>query len=114
MFKFALLIPAVAFLAFGTEGLYNASRARTQATVTCSQLRQGGPPSLNLRVTGCEIDYKGGAYREAGGTIEELFLPARPAGTPVNLPAPLVVASSIASIPPPHSVRSPRAPNHQP
>ena len=95
MFKFALLIPAVAFLAFGTEGLYNASRARTQATVTCAQLRQGGPPSLNLRVTGCEIDYKGGAYREAGGTIEELFLPARPAGTPVNLPAPLVVATRI-------------------
>ena len=95
MLKFALLIPAVAFLAFGTEGLYNASRARTQATVTCAQLRQGGPPSLNLRVTGCEIDYKGGAYREAGGSIEELFLPARPAGAPVNLPAPLVVATRI-------------------
>ena len=95
MLKFALLIPAVAFLAFGTEGLYNASRARTQATVTCAQLRQGGPPSLNLRVTGCEIDYKGGAYREAGGSIEELFLPARPAGAPVNQPAPLVVATRI-------------------
>ena len=95
MLKFALLIPAVAFLAFGTEGLYNASRSRTQATVTCAQLRQGGPPSLNLRVTGCEIDYKGGAYREAGGSIEELFLPARPAGAPVNQPAPLVVATRI-------------------
>ena len=95
MLKFALLIPVVLFLAFGTEGLYNASRGRTQATVSCAQLRQAPPPSLNLRVTGCEIDYKGGAYRESGGSIEELFLPARPTGAPVNQPAPLVVATRV-------------------
>jgi hypothetical protein len=95
MLKFALLIPAVLFLAFGTEGLYNAARGRTQATVSCAQLRQAPPPSLSLRVTGCDIDYKGGAYREAGGSIEELFLPARPTGAPVNQPAPLVVATRV-------------------
>jgi hypothetical protein len=95
MLKFALLIPAVAFLAFGTEGVYNALQGRTETTVTCAQLRQTKPPSLKLRVTGCDIDYKGGAYRESGGSIEELFLPARPSGAPVNLPAPLVVATRV-------------------
>ena len=95
MLKFALLIPAVALLAFGTEGVYNALQSRTETTVTCAQLRQTKPPSLKLRVTGCDIDYKGGAYRESGGSIEELFLPARPSGAPVNLPAPLVVATRV-------------------
>lgn len=80
MFRFVLLVLALPFVLLGAEGLFNAIRARQQATLTCEQYARGERPSLLVRVTGCEIDYSGAAYREAQGQIRELFFPARPEG----------------------------------
>ena len=43
-------------------------------------------------VAGCEINYAGAGYRESGGQIDELFLPARPGGGRA-VPAPIVIAT---------------------
>jgi hypothetical protein len=85
-----LLIPAIVLLALGTEGIVHASRARHQVTVSCDQFAQAPPSSPRLRVTGCQVDLAGAAYRESGGKIEELFFPARPANR--TTPAPLVAS----------------------
>jgi hypothetical protein len=92
MLRIVLLILAVPFFLLGLEGLYNATRGRQQATLTCEQFAGGERPSLLVRVTGCEIDYSGAAYRDSGGRIRELFFPARPAGR--GGPAPLVAVTS--------------------
>lgn len=80
MFRFVLLVLALPFVLLGAEGLYNATRARQPATLTCEQYARGERPSLLVRITGCEIDYSGAAYRDSGGQIRELFFPARPEG----------------------------------
>ena len=80
MFRFVLLVLALPFVLLGAEGLSNATRARQQATLTCEQYGRGERPSLLVRITGCEIDYSGAAYRESQGQIRELFFPARPEG----------------------------------
>jgi hypothetical protein len=87
-----LLIPAVALIGFGLEGFYHALHGREKVAIDCLDLTRQRPPSHRLLVTGCEIDYAGCGYRESGGQIKELFLPARPAGRAVA--APLVVATS--------------------
>jgi hypothetical protein len=86
-----LLIPAVALIGFGAEGLYHAFRGRETVAVDCLDLTRGRPSSPRLLVTGCEIDFAGSGYRDSDGQIQELFLPARPAGRAVA--APLVVAT---------------------
>jgi hypothetical protein len=95
-----LLIPAVALIGFGVEGLYHAFRGRDQTAIDCVELTRRRPPSYRLLVTGCEIDYAGSGFRESGGQIKEIFLPARPASAPAQgfgaarpIPAPIVVAT---------------------
>lgn len=92
MLRIVLLVLALPFFLLGAEGLYNAARARQQAPLTCEQYARGDRPSLLVRLTGCEIDYSGAAYRESGGRIRELFFPARPAGG--GGPAPLVAVTN--------------------
>ncbi len=92
MLKLILLVPAAALLLLAGEGIYHGARARQQIAVVCEQLRREPPPSPRLLVSGCEINYAGAGYRESGGQIEELFLPARPTGG-LSVPAPLVVAT---------------------
>jgi hypothetical protein len=84
-------IPAVALVGFGVEGMYHALRGREKVAIDCVDLTRATPASHNLLVTGCEIDFAGSGYRESGGQIAEIFLPARPAGRTVA--APLVVAT---------------------
>ena len=91
MLKLILLVPAAALLLLAGEGIYHAARGRQQVAIACEQFRREPPPSPRVLVTGCEINYAGAGYRESGGQIEELFLPARPAGGVV--PAPIVVAT---------------------
>jgi len=91
MLKLVLLAPAAALLLFAGEGIYHAARGRHAVAVGCDQLLRQRPPSPRLLVAGCEINYAGAGYRESGGQVEELFLPARPAGQ--ALPAPIVVAT---------------------
>jgi hypothetical protein len=86
-----LLIPAAALIAFGAEGLYHAFRGRDKVAIDCLDLTRQLPSSHRLLVTGCEIDFAGSGYRESGGQIQELFLPARPAGRSVA--APIVIAT---------------------
>ena len=86
-----LLVPALALIGLGAEGLYHARRGREKVAVDCFDLTRDPPPSHRLLVTGCEIDFVGSGYRESGGRIQELFLPARPAGR--SIAAPLVVAT---------------------
>ncbi len=89
MLKLILLVPAAALLLLAGEGIYHATRGRQQVTIACAQFSRQ-PPSPRVLVSGCEINYAGAGYRESGGQIEELFVPARPAG---GLPAPIVVAT---------------------
>jgi hypothetical protein len=91
MLKLILLLPAAALLLFAGEGIYYAARGRKAVAVSCATLL--GEPSRSPRVlvSGCEIDFAGAGYSESGGQLEELFLPARPAGA--AMPAPLVVAT---------------------
>jgi hypothetical protein len=92
MLKLILLVPAAALLLLAGEGIYHAVRARQLVAVACAQLGREPPPSPRLLVTGCEINYAGAGYRESGGQVEELFLPARPTGG-LSVPAPMVVAT---------------------
>jgi hypothetical protein len=91
MFRFVWLVPAVALLAVGAEGLVRAIGSRQEVTLTCDSFSRTRPTSARLRVTGCEIDYVHAAFRESNGQITELFFPARPPG---NNAAPLVVATT--------------------
>ena len=95
--EIALLIPAVAFLRLGAEGLYNAARARTQARPSpVHELRQGGPRLAEPQsLPAVKSTTRVARIAKRADPSKELFLPARPAGAPVNPPAPLVVATRI-------------------
>jgi hypothetical protein len=93
MLKLILLVPATVLLVLGSEGLFYAARGRHEAVVTCEEFARARPSSVRVRVTGCEPDFAHAAYRESGLTLEELFLPVRPAGQPTR-PASIVVATS--------------------
>lgn len=86
-----LLVPAAALLALGGDGLYHALRSRDRVAIDCADFARARPSSHRVLVTGCELDYAGAGYRESNGKIEELLLPARPAGR--GAPAPLVIAT---------------------
>ncbi len=91
MVKLFLLIPAIALLAVGSDGLVRAITSRQDITIICAEFARARPASARVRVTGCEIDYVHAAYRDSSGQINELFFPARPPG---NNAAPLVVATT--------------------
>ena len=90
--KVLLLVPAAALVALGGDGLYNALRSRERVTLDCADFARARPSSHRVLVTGCEIDYAAAGYRTSNdaGPIQELLLPARPAGQ--SMPAPLVIA----------------------
>lgn len=90
--KVLLLVPAAALVALGGDGLYNALRSRDRVTLDCADFARARPSSHRVLVTGCEIDYAAAGYRTSNdaGPIQELLLPARPAGQ--SMPAPLVIA----------------------
>jgi hypothetical protein len=92
MLRLILLVPAAALLGFAGEGIYYAVRGRQPIAVSCDGLLRERPRSPRLLVAGCEINHAGAGYREAGGQVEELFLPARPEGGQA-LPAPIVIAT---------------------
>jgi hypothetical protein len=89
--RLLLAVPAAALTILGGEGLYHAVRGRSRASIDCRALAGARPSSHALRVTGCEIDYAGVGFRGGSGGIEELFFPARPAGS--RAAAPLVVVT---------------------
>jgi hypothetical protein len=76
-----LLVAATVLLGLGGEGLYHAVKSRQPVAVGCDQFPHSPPTSHRVRIAGCEIDYAGSGYRESGGEIYELLLPARPPGT---------------------------------
>lgn len=92
MLKLILLVPAAALLGFAGEGIYHAARGRQPVTLACDQLTAPRRPPPRVVVAGCEVDYAAAGYRESGGVVEELFLPARPAGGRA-VPAPIVIAT---------------------
>jgi hypothetical protein len=92
--KLLLLVPAIALLTLGVEGLYHATRGREKVAVDCAELARARPRSHRLLVTGCQIDYAGAGYRASGGRIEEVFVPASAQG---HTAAPIVLASRDAS-----------------
>jgi hypothetical protein len=77
---------------FAGEGIYHAARGRQPVALTCEQFVAGRLPSPRVAVAGCEVNYAGAGYRESGGQVEDLFLPARPAGGR-GVPAPIVIAT---------------------
>jgi hypothetical protein len=94
LFTAALLLFSLVFLAHGGEALYYAAINRQPVVVTCDQFIRQRPNALWLRVTGCDIDYLGAGYRESGGRLDELFLPARPPSQLPTSPVSLVVATN--------------------
>jgi hypothetical protein len=103
-----ILVPAALLLTLGIEGLYHAFRGREIVAVDCAEVAQARAGSHRWLIRGCEIDYGAAAYREAGGEIREIFLPARPRGR--TIPAPIVLAtrepSALAAFRPVASVDS--------
>lgn len=94
LLKIALVLLALPLLAIGGDGIYHAAISRQQVTVSCDELVREPRRALWVRVTGCSVDYLGaGYYRESGGRITELFLPARPALQPKTNPAALVIST---------------------
>jgi hypothetical protein len=93
MLKLILLVPATALLLLAGEGIYHAARGRQQVAVACDQFQRERPPSPRMLIAGCEINLAGAGYRESGGQVEELFLPARPAAGGSSTPSPIVVAT---------------------
>ena len=92
MFKLSLLVPAAAALVLAGEGIYHAVASRQQVAVSCDEFRRARPASPRVLVTGCDINFAGAGYRESSGQVEELYLPARPAGNQA-VAAPFVVAT---------------------
>ena len=92
MFKLSLLVPAAAALVLAGEGIYHAVASREQVAVSCDEFRRARPASARVHVTGCDINVAGAGYRESSGQVEELYLPARPAGNQA-VAAPFVVAT---------------------
>ncbi len=93
MLKLAFLLIGLVLLALGVPDLYRLGQARQQTTVTCEQFARNPPASVWLRLTGCELDYVGVGFRQAGGRIQELVFPVRPLGHPRTEPAALVAAT---------------------
>ncbi len=92
MFKLSLLVPAAAALVLAGEGIYHAVASRQQVALSCDEFRRARPASPRVLVTGCDINVAGAGYRESSGQVEELYLPARPAGNQA-VAAPFVVAT---------------------
>ena len=92
MLKLILLVPAAGLLVFAGEGIYHAARGLQPVAVACDRFRLERPSTPRVLVSGCEINYAGAGYRESGGQVAELFLPARPAGNQA-LPSPIVIAT---------------------
>lgn len=90
-----ILVPAALLLTLGAEGLYHAFLGRERVAIDCAEFTRARPRSHRVLITGCEIDYAAAAYRESGGEIEEIFLPARPRGRAI--PAPIVIAARDSS-----------------
>jgi hypothetical protein len=91
--RFVLAAVAVALLAFGGEGLYNAARSRRQSAMTCDAFARQRPAESWVRLTDCSLDYGSPGYREANGQIEEIFFPVRPAGQLRTQPAAILAAT---------------------
>ena len=91
-----ILVPAALLLTLGAEGLYHALLGREMVAVDCAEFTRARPRSHRLLITGCDMDYAAAAYREAGGEVQEIFLPARPRGRAI--PAPIVVATRDSSV----------------
>lgn len=92
MFKLSLLVPAAAALMLAGEGIYYAVASRQQVAVSCDEFRRARPASPRVIITRCDINFAGAGYRESSGQVEELYLPARPAGNQ-SVAAPFVVAT---------------------
>ena len=88
--EIALLLFSLPLLAIGGEGLYRGVRSRQQVTIPCEQFMQQPPATAWLRVTGCELDYDGAAYRESRGQIKALYFPVRPRRQVKTAPALLI------------------------
>jgi hypothetical protein len=87
-----LLVPGVALLLLGAEGLYFAAAAGRPVSTSCERLSTVRRSSPRLHVIGCELDYAAAGYRQSrNGQIVELFVPARPSRNALTA-APLVVA----------------------
>ena len=85
-------MPAAALVALGSDGMYRAVQGRQPVAIACDQFVRERPSAPRLLITGCEIDAAAAGFRESGGKIAELLLPARPAGA--RGPASLVVATT--------------------
>lgn len=93
MLKPSLLLVGFAIAAPGTTSLYHQITRPAPVVLTCAEYSARRPSARWLRVRDCDVDYLAAGYREANGTILELFLPVRPAGTPPTTPAALVIAT---------------------
>ena len=90
MWKLSASVVAVALVALGGEGLYHAVKGLARVDLDCRDLATSKPSSHRLHLTGCEVEYAGIGYR-GGESIEEVFLPARPAGR--AMAAPIVIVT---------------------
>ncbi len=77
----------------GSLAWYRLRAVATPVEVTCREFAESRPSEAWVRIRGCAMDYLGAGYREADGTIVELFFPVRPTGAAPTEPAALVAAT---------------------
>jgi hypothetical protein len=89
----ALLAFGMPLLVVGGDGLYRAVTNRSQVVIPCTALAGRAPRAAWVKITGCDLDYLGAAYREDDGRIVELLFPVRPPGDDAATPVSLVAAT---------------------
>jgi hypothetical protein len=97
MLKTVVFLAGVALIAAGARPLYTALTSAGPTTTSCAGFARDRPDNPWVRILDCEVDYLAAGYRESGGRIEELLLPARPKGQPPSEPAVLVAATRDAA-----------------
>jgi hypothetical protein len=77
----------------GGQGLYTALKNREPFQVACQNYGDVKPSREWVALTGCSLSLMEASYIESGGTVEELFIPARGEGQEEGAPIHVLVAT---------------------
>ena len=91
MVKWMLAAAGLILASLGVDGMYQALRDRTAATVSCGDLAAGLAVSNHLRVSGCELDLSGAGYHGEPDALTEVYVLTRVPGS--STPGRLIVAT---------------------
>jgi hypothetical protein len=82
----------------GGQGLYTALKNREPFEVACQNYGDVKPSKEWVVLKGCSLSLMEASYMESGGTVEELFIPARGEGEEEGAPIHVLVATKDADL----------------